>query len=155
MSRIVFTNGNFDLLHVGHLDLLTQSRMFAGKIGKVIVALDSDEKIKKDKGKNRPYFSLEERKSNLLSLKYPQDSISFNLINEVASFDTNEELYELIKSYKPDILIKGCDWKGNVIGSDLCEVVLIEKSMKISSTNIEQKILNKQMFEKIKFDPTI
>jgi D-beta-D-heptose 7-phosphate kinase/D-beta-D-heptose 1-phosphate adenosyltransferase len=146
MSRVVFTNGVFDILHPGHYNLLTTCRTYAGRYGKVYVGIDTDEKVKKDKGENRPINSYWPRMQNLISLKYPLDSLLVNLVDQVHVFGSNEELYELIKKYKPDIIVKGADWKGNVVGSDLAEVVLYnkqtdDKGIACSTTDIETKIL--------------
>lgn len=143
MSRKIFLNGCLDCFHPGHYTALVQARMNAGRYGKVILALDSDEKIKKDKGDNRPYFSFEERKQTISKLKYPIDSISYNLVDEIYEFNSNEELYQLIKDKKPDIIMKGEEWKGNVVGQDIAEVIFINKEINVSTTNIESRILSK------------
>lgn len=159
MSRIVFTNGVFDILHPGHYNLLATCRTYAGRYGKVYVGIDTDEKVRKDKGENRPINSYWPRMQNLISLKYPLDSLLLNLIDQVHVFGSNEELYELIKKYEPDLIIKGTDWKGNVVGSDLAEVVLHDKQTDdhgnpCSTTDIEAKILRLNS-NKRRFDPTI
>jgi D-beta-D-heptose 7-phosphate kinase / D-beta-D-heptose 1-phosphate adenosyltransferase len=119
MGKIVFTNGCFDVLHVGHFGLLSFCRQLAGNDGRVIVAIDSDEKIKKDKGINRPYFSYIERAQDLQYLIRSLTGAEQDFaINDVRIFDTNEGLYEIIKEVKPDIIVKGTDREGNVIGSD-------------------------------------
>lgn len=144
MSRDVLTNGVFDILHPGHFNLLVKCRELAGRFGKVFVAIDSDEKVKKDKGASRPYFSERERANNLLSLKYPLDGITIRLIDEIYVFKTNQDLYEVIdKLYMPDIIVKGSDWKGNVVGSDLAEVIYFDRQDSLSTTNIEERIREK------------
>ena len=60
------------------------------------------------------------------------------LVDEVHKFDSNEELYELIKTVKPDFIIKDSSWKGNVIGGDLCKVILMPKEN--STTDIIERI---------------
>lgn len=143
MSRKIFLNGCLDCFHPGHYTALVQARMSAGRHGKVIVALDSDEKIKKDKGNNRPYFTFEERKNIVSKLKYPIDSITYNLVDEIYKFNSNEELYDIIKKEKPDIIMKGEEWRGNVVGQDLAEVIYLKKEIDISTTNLESRILSK------------
>lgn len=140
MEQTIFTNGCFDVLHVGHFNLLSYCRQIVGDEGKVMVALDSDEKIKNDKGNDRPFFSFEERKQSLLSL---MGSSSIHLVDEVFSFNSNQELYELIKTINPNLLIKGADWDGNVVGSDLVEKVISFSRLPYSTTNISQKIYEK------------
>ena len=122
MYKTVFTNGCFDIIHPGHFNLLSYCRKLAGDCGEVIVALDSDEKVKKDKGQSSPIFSFKERHNALLSLC--DDTYYFNgpVVDEIYQFSTNEELHELIKKIKPDIIVKGTDWKDNVVGSDLAKV---------------------------------
>ncbi len=103
---IVFTNGCFDILHPGHIDLLERAKSFGSKL---IVGINSDESVRKIKGNERPLLKQEERKRVLLGLKS---------VDEVIIFDelTPENI---IKKIKPDILIKGGDWKENeIIGAD-------------------------------------
>lgn len=141
MTCTVFANGVFDGgLHAGHINLLIKCRALAGRYGRVIVGLDSDNKIKADKGFHRPYYSEKERESHIMSLTYPIDSLIVKLVNNIYFFDTNEMLYETIKNLKPDFIVKGSDWQGNVIGSDLAEVILVDLEPKISLTKLENKI---------------
>ena len=101
-KKIVFTNGCFDLLHKGHRDLIEQSFSF-GDI--LIVGLNSDESVKRLKGKNRPIQSEVDRKNALLDTGY---------VNQVYIFDNDTPL-ELINLIKPDILVKGGDYTPNEI----------------------------------------
>ncbi len=153
MSRIIFTNGCFDGgLHVGHFNLLTKCRNLAGTLGKVIVAIDGDKKVRADKGKTRPLYIEKEREAYLKACIYPYNGLDYKMIDDVLFFDTNEELYELIKRVDPDIIVKGSDWKGNVIGSDLAEVIHVEL-YPISVTKTEQRIVNtKQLYN---FNPEL
>lgn len=141
MSRTIFTNGCFDGgLHVGHQNLLVKCRSLAGRHGRVIVGLDADIKVKADKGSTRPIYNEFERQAHLKLLTYPIDSLIVKLIDEVCFFNTNEELYELIKRYKPDIIVKGSDWTNNVVGSDLAEVIHV-KRQPISTTKTETRLI--------------
>ena len=101
-KKIVFTNGCFDLFHKGHRDLIEQSFLF-GDI--LIVGLNSDESVKRLKGKNRPIQSEVDRKNALLDTGY---------VNQVYIFDNDTPL-ELINLIKPDILVKGGDYTPNEI----------------------------------------
>ena len=101
-KKIVFTNGCFDLLHKGHRDLIEQSFSF-GDI--LIVGLNSDESVKRLKGKDRPIQNEFERKNALLNTGY---------VDEVYIFDDDTPL-ELINLIKPDILVKGGDYTPNEI----------------------------------------
>ena len=96
-KTIVFTNGCFDLLHKGHIDLLSK----ASELGdKLIVGINSDESVKKIKGENRPVEDQKTRKKNLLNLKY---------IDDVYIFAESTPL-KIIKSISPDVLVKGADY---------------------------------------------
>ena len=106
LYKKVFVNGTFDLLHRGHLELLNYAR----KQGEhVCVGIDTDDRVKKMKGSTRPIHNQEERKFLLENLKS---------VDEVRFFSTDKELECLVKSYQPDIMIVGSDWKDkSVIGS--------------------------------------
>ena len=102
---IVWTNGTFDILHPGHIQLFKVARSLGDK---VIVATDTDEKIKKDKGFDRPMNDLCYRVAMLESIKY---------IDVVLTFGNRQELEGLIQLYNPDILLLGDDWQGgDVVG---------------------------------------
>lgn len=109
---IVWTNGCFDVLHRGHIELFK----YAKSLGKELyVGIDSDEKVKKDKGKDRPFNKLEDRVEMLLSIKY---------IDKVFVFDTAEELSKIISDIKPYVLIVGSDWRNKkVIGDEYAKHV--------------------------------
>ena len=127
MSKItVFTNGCFDILHRGHIELFK----YASNCGnKLVVGIDSDEKVKRDKGKTRPHNCLKDRLEILKAIRY---------IDEVVSFDSRCELENLIKSYAPDILIVGSDWRDKeVIGKHYAkELKFFERLDKYSTTKI-------------------
>ena len=72
-DKVVFTNGCFDIVHRGHLELLK----YCSTLGKVVVGLNSDQSVEKLKGSNRPFFSQEDRKFMLQSLKYVFSVISY------------------------------------------------------------------------------
>ena len=102
---IVWTNGTFDILHPGHIELFKVARALGDK---VIVATDTDEKIKKDKGFDRPINDLCYRVAMLEAIKY---------IDVVHTFGSRQELEDLIQLYEPDILLLGDDWRdGDVVG---------------------------------------
>ena len=106
---IVFTNGCFDIIHSGHLDLLKEARSYGDKL---IVGLNSDKSISKLKGPERPIIGQSERKKILLALKYVDEVIIFN----------EENPLKLIKKLKPSILVKGADYtKEQVIGGEFVE----------------------------------
>ena len=106
MYKTVFVNGTFDVLHRGHIDLLNYARSLGEY---VIVGIDSDERVRKMKGKTRPINRLMDRAHMLANLK---------AVDEVRFFGDDNELEGLVKEVKPDIMVVGSDWKGkSVIGS--------------------------------------
>lgn len=106
METIVFTNGCFDILHPGHIDLLERAKRLGTKL---IVGLNSDASVRAIKGPDRPVLPAEARKAILLGLR---------AVDEVIIFDelTPERL---IQEIEPDVLVKGGDWKtSEIIGAD-------------------------------------
>ena len=102
---IVWTNGTFDILHPGHIELFKVARSLGNK---VIVATDTDEKIRKDKGDHKPVNDLCYRVAMLEAIKY---------IDVVHTFGSRQQLEDLIQLYEPDILLLGDDWRdGDVVG---------------------------------------
>ena len=109
-NKTIFTNGCFDILHHGHIELFKYCKSIGDK---VIVGLNSDSSIRMLKGSSRPINDLKSRLSVLSSIKY---------IDEVIIFE-EETPYNLIKRIKPDIIVKGGDYKAEEVpGNDLCEV---------------------------------
>ena len=101
----VWTNGCFDILHRGHIELFRYAKSLGEEL---VVGIDSDKKIKEDKSKDRPINNLQDRIFMLQSIKY---------IDKVIPFDTTKELRDTIKWYRPNIMVIGSDWKGKeVIG---------------------------------------
>lgn len=95
---IVFTNGCFDLLHSGHLDLLRRASEFGDKL---IVGLNSDVSVKKLKGRSRPIENESVRSNNLLDKSFVDDVIIFSEITPK----------KLIEQIMPNVLVKGGDYK--------------------------------------------
>ncbi len=106
-KKIVFTNGCFDILHLGHIDYLSK----AADLGDVlIIGLNTDESVKKLKGNNRPINDQIARASMLASLFYVDLIIPFS----------EPTPYKLIETIAPDILVKGGDYKEDeVVGNDI------------------------------------
>ncbi len=134
--KIVFTNGCFDILHLGHIDYLAK----ASELGEVlIIGLNTDESVRKLKGSNRPIQDEISRAIILSSLSFVDAVVFFG----------EETPYELIKTIQPDILVKGADYKPeDIVGFDIVtakggEVVMIEYLNGYSTTAIEKKILGK------------
>lgn len=130
--KIVWCNGCFDILHPGHIELFKVAKSLGDKL---IVGIDSDEKVKKDKGYSRPINSLSFRKTMLESICY---------IDCVIPFDTREGLEQLIELYSPDVLVVGGDWRnGDVVGRKYAkEVKFFNRVGDYSSTKIINKIQN-------------
>jgi len=127
-KKIVFTNGCFDILHVGHVKYLESAKSFGDML---IVGLNSDASVKRLKGDSRPINISEDRAYVLSAL----ESVSF-----VVEFEEDTP-YELIKSIKPDVLVKGGDYKGKeVVGSDIAkELRLVNFVDGKSTTKIIEK----------------
>ena len=100
--KLVFTNGCFDLLHKGHLDLLLNAAAFGDKL---FVGLNSDTSVKKLKGDSRPIQNEKTRAQKLLELKY---------VNHVIIFEDLTP-QKLVQAISPDILVKGGDYKKSEI----------------------------------------
>lgn len=128
--RVVFTNGCFDILHRGHASYLQKAKDL-GDI--LIVGVNSDESIKRLKGEDRPINTLEDRAYLLAALESVDYVVSFG----------EDTPYELISIIKPDILVKGADYKDKeVVGSDIAkEVQLIEFVDGKSTSKIIEKII--------------
>ena len=123
-KKLVFTNGCFDLLHLGHLESLK----FAKKQGDIlIVGVNSDASVKNLKGETRPIQNQKTRSSILCNLECVDYVIIFN----------EETPLKIIEKLKPDCLVKGSDYEGKkVVGSEFCqEVKLFEYIPGISTTN--------------------
>ncbi|MCO5114145.1 MAG: D-glycero-beta-D-manno-heptose 1-phosphate adenylyltransferase [Bdellovibrionaceae bacterium] len=132
-KKIVFTNGCFDILHVGHVRYLEQAKAL-GDI--LVVGLNSDESVKRLKGPTRPIQTEEDRKELLLALK---------AVDMVVIFSEDTPL-ELIKKIKPHFLVKGGDWsEDQIVGSEFVKsiggkVMSLPFSQGKSTTNIVDKI---------------
>ena len=100
--KLVFTNGCFDLLHKGHLDLLSNAAGFGDKL---FVGLNSDKSVKKLKGDSRPIQNEKNRAQKLLELKY---------VNHVIIFEDLTP-QKLVHAISPDVLVKGGDYKKSEI----------------------------------------
>jgi D-glycero-beta-D-manno-heptose 1-phosphate adenylyltransferase len=129
----VFTNGCFDIMHLGHVDYLSK----AADLGNVlIVGLNSDESVRKIKGNDRPISDIHTRSMVLASLSF---------VTAVIIFEEETPL-NLIKYIKPDILVKGKDYTvNNIVGADVVienggKVVTIDLVKGYSTSLIENKI---------------
>lgn len=124
--KTVWVNGCFDILHRGHFELFNYAKSLGDRL---IVGVDTDEKVTKDKGPDRPYNNIDDRIYALNSLQ----AVDLTYI-----FNSREELIQLIKQISPDILVVGSDWKGKEIvgGMYAKEIVYFNRIKNYSTTNI-------------------
>ncbi len=124
--KTIWTNGCFDILHRGHIELFKYAKSLGDRL---VIGIDSDSKVKKDKGESRPFNRSEDRKFILESIKY---------VDEVLVFNSAEQLENLIKDNFPDIMIVGSDWRGKkVVGSEHAgEVLFFDRIDEYSTTKI-------------------
>ncbi|MEV9594770.1 D-glycero-beta-D-manno-heptose-7-phosphate kinase [Aliarcobacter butzleri] len=121
-KKIVFTNGCFDILHVGHVKYLEEARSYGDVL---ILGLNADSSVKKLKGDSRPINNQDDRAYILASL----ESIDYVVIFE------EETPYELIKLIKPHVLVKGGDYEGkDVVGQDIADELKLVKFVDGKST---------------------
>ena len=122
----VWTNGCFDILHRGHIELFRFAK--ESLMGELCVGLDTDERVTSMKGKGRPKNCLEDRMELVASIKY---------VDRVFSFGSDDELRKILKAVSPEYMIVGSDYKEEeVIGSEYTkEVVLFKKIGNYSSSN--------------------
>ncbi len=107
-KRLVFTNGCFDILHLGHATYLAWARAQGDAL---VVAINTDASVRRNKGPKRPIVGQDDRAALLLALRCVDYVILFDE-------DTPERV---IAAIVPDVLVKGRDWAGNVVGSDIVE----------------------------------
>ena len=132
-KKLVFTNGCFDILHLGHIDYLSKAKSFGDKL---IIGLNTDISVRKIKGKNRPFTDENSRATILASLLF---------VDAVILFD-EETPYDLIKFVQPDVLIKGGDYKvEDIVGYDIVKdsggkIETLDLLEGYSTSLIEEKI---------------
>lgn len=123
-KKVVFTNGCFDVLHKGHLTLLKEARNLGDKL---VVGLNSDDSVKRNKGDNRPFNNFKTRKEQLLLIPYVDDVIMFK----------EDTPYNLIKELLPDLIVKGGDYTvEEIVGHDLAPVHIVPTVEGHSTTKI-------------------
>jgi|688.fasta_scaffold01959_29 rfaE bifunctional protein nucleotidyltransferase chain/domain len=133
MTKII-VNGTFDILHRGHLEMLQYAKNQGDYL---LVCIDSDERVRKLKGSTRPINNQIDRMFMLNSLK---------CVDYVKIFNSSEELIELIKLDKPDIMVKGSDWQGkSIVGQEhVNQVIFYDRVGNYSTTNTIQDIANRR-----------
>jgi D-beta-D-heptose 7-phosphate kinase / D-beta-D-heptose 1-phosphate adenosyltransferase len=135
-KKVVFTNGCFDILHPGHIDLLYRARALGDVL---VVGLNSDASVRRLKGANRPIFNESERAELLAALE---------MVDFVCTFEEDTPL-ESILAIRPDILVKGADWLADgIVGSAEVEhaggrVVALALVDGQSTTGIVERVLSR------------
>ena len=131
-TKTIWLNGCYDILTPAHIELFSVARSLGGTEGRVIVGLDSDDKVKRSKGNLRPINTFSDRKIMLESIRY---------IDLVIGFDDRQGLENLIEMFKPDIMLLGGDWRnGDVVGRQHCEDVrFLDRREGYSSTNVIER----------------
>jgi glycerol-3-phosphate cytidylyltransferase len=137
MQKTIITFGTFDLFHVGHLNILERARKYGDNL---IVGISSDE-LNISKKNRKPIYTYDERKRIIESLK---------CVDKVFCEMSLEDKVKYCKEYKADVLIMGDDWKGKKSGKDnktfdellkgVCEVIYLERTPSISTTELIEKI---------------
>ena len=131
---MVFTNGCFDIIHAGHVRYLKKAKALGGIL---VVGLNSDSSIKKIKGETRPIVKQKDRAEVLSALTSVDYVIIFNDPTPI----------KLIEAIKPDVLVKGADWKrGSIVGEEILKtykgkIARIKLAKGRSTTDIVGKIL--------------
>ena len=131
--KTVIVNGTFDILHPGHIAMLNTARSLGDYL---IVCIDTDRRVKELKGTGRPINDQNFRKVMLSNIK---------AVDFVELFDSQDELIKLFELYKPDIMVKGSDWKGKSIVAEqyIKEIYWYDRIEEYSSTDIIQRIANR------------
>jgi rfaE bifunctional protein nucleotidyltransferase chain/domain len=130
----IMVNGTFDILHRGHIELLNYAKSLGNQL---LVAIDTDRRVKELKGDSRPINNQDDRKLFLYNLK---------AVDLVMLFDSKEELINIMKEYKPNIYVKGSDWKKDrpSTAEQYCEkVIYYDRVGDYSTTNIIQRITDR------------
>lgn len=130
----VMVNGTFDIVHRGHIELLNYAKSLGDFL---LVAIDTDRRVKELKGEQRPINNQWDRMFMLDNLR-AVDSVRF--------FDSQGELIDIMKEYKPDIYVKGSDWKKDrpCTAEKFCEkVIYYDRVGDYSTTKTIQDIVNR------------
>ena len=128
-------NGTFDIVHRGHIELLNYARSLGDFL---LVAIDTDRRVKELKGEKRPINNQWDRMFMLDNLR-AVDSVRF--------FDSRDELIGIIEEYKPDIYVKGSDWKndkGSTAEKYCNKVIYYDRVGDYSTTKTIQDIVNRR-----------
>ena len=127
---IVWTNGCFDILHRGHIELFKYAKSL---VDYLVVGVDTDDRVRASKGAPRPINNLEDRIEMLESIRY---------IDEVVVFDSRQGLEDEIRQLAPDVMVIGSDWKEKeVIGQQYCtELKFFDRIGEYSTTRLSRYV---------------
>lgn len=127
-NKIIWTNGCFDIIHPGHIELLKYAR---SKGDKLYVGIDSDIRVKELKGENRPINTQDDRMEVLKSIRY---------VDDVFVFDSVQEMESLLTNLSVDLIVIGDEYIGRKItGEDICSVDFFKKIPGKSTSSIIKK----------------
>ena len=126
--KVIFTNGCFDILHAGHIKLLSEARKMGNELH---VGINSDESIRKLKGPGRPINCQHDRYEVLAAIKY---------VDFIHVFDEPTP-YNLIMKIKPDVVVKGGDWHiNNVVSDGFAEIKIVPLLESLSTSQTIRRI---------------
>ena len=122
----IWVNGCFDVLHRGHIELLEYARKQRDRL---VVGIDTDQRVKASKGPFRPFNTLDDRKYFLESIRY---------VDKVVTYETDEELEQHLQDNNVKVMIIGSDWRGKkIVGQQYCdELVFFDRIGNYSTTKI-------------------
>ena len=121
--RKIWMNGCFDVLHYGHFKLIEYAKSFDGKL---VIGIDSDERVKYLKGMDRPFHTQEQRRFNLMQVSG---------VDAVVTFDSEDELRKQIELYSPDIFVIGDEYMYKpIVGGEFAKEIKFYKKIDGLST---------------------
>jgi D-beta-D-heptose 7-phosphate kinase/D-beta-D-heptose 1-phosphate adenosyltransferase len=129
----IVVNGTFDVLHRGHIEMLEYAKSLGDHL---LVCIDTDTRVKELKGADRPINNQTDRAFMLQSLK---------CVDKVWLFDSTEELEFILTNYRPDIMVKGSDYRDKpIVGAHLCKDIKFYELVKnYSTTKLIQRITDR------------
>ena len=129
----IFVNGTFDIIHVAHIQMLNAAKAMGDYL---VVAIDSDRRVRELKGTSRPVNNEYERATLLLNLK---------AVDCIEVFDSDQELEDIISMHRPVVMVKGSDYRGKpIVGQALVpNVEFFERIDEYSTTNKIQDIISR------------
>jgi D-beta-D-heptose 7-phosphate kinase/D-beta-D-heptose 1-phosphate adenosyltransferase len=126
MNKVVWINGCFDVLHYGHFKLIQYASSFGGKL---VIGIDSDERVKQLKGEDRPFHTQQQREYNLRQIRG---------VGDVIVFHTEDELRNTLEKLKPTIFVIGSDYMNKpIIGGEWAkEIKFFDRIEGFSTTKL-------------------